>query len=133
MRVALPRRERDAGGADHLIGAYEPLRVPGSKAGGATRVELSQLLAKSGAAQSPMEFDGLTPDLLRDFRNRRQTLLERPDVKTAAADQNRQPSGGGGEGDFIQRQPTPIGDGAALAGVQKAVEPMRRAFFGSGI
>src|SRR5207249_1188639 len=88
MGVALPGRERDTCGADHLIGSHQALCVPGSEARRTTRVELSQPLAKSGAAERPVEFDRLPPDLFRDFWNRRQTLLDRPDIKTGASDQN---------------------------------------------
>ena len=66
-----------------------------------------------------MELGRLAAELFRDFRNRCQTLLERPDVETGAADHNRQAPGGGDGGNFVQCQATPIGDGAALAGVKK--------------
>jgi phosphoserine phosphatase len=80
-----------------------------------------------------MELGRLSPQRFWDFRNRCQTLLERPDVKTGSADQNWQPPRGSDGGNFVQRQATPIGDGAALASVQKTVEPVRRALFSSGI
>jgi hypothetical protein len=80
-----------------------------------------------------MELDRLSPEFFRDFWNRCQTLLERPDVKAGAADHNRQAPGARDRGNFVQRPPTPIGDRAALAGIQKTVEPVRRALFGSGI
>ena len=133
MGVALPGRERDTCGADHLIGSHQALPVAGSKAQSVARVELPQPLAKRGAAENQMELDGLSPEFFRDFRNRCQTLLKRPDVKTGAADHNRQAPGGGDRGNFVQCQATPIGDGAALAGVQKTVEPVHRALFGGGI
>ena len=133
MGASLPRRKRNAGGAHNLIRSHQALPVARSKVHSAARVELPQPFAERGAAENQMELGRLSPEFFRDFRNRCQTLLERPDVKTGAADHNRQAPGGGDGADFVQCQATPIGNGAALAGVQKTVEPVRRALFGSGI
>ena len=133
MGAALPCRKRNAGGAHDLIGAHQAPPVAGGKARGAARVELPQPLAERRAAENQMELGRLSPELFWDFRNRCQTLLDRPDVETGSADQNWQPARGGHGGNFVQCQATPIGYGAALAGVQKTVESVHRAVFGSGI
>jgi len=91
MTPALPRRERDPGAADDLVGPHEALPVSGEEALGAGRVEPRQPFAERYTAQAPMEIDGLVPDFFGDFRNRGQTLLDGTNVKAGAADQNRQP------------------------------------------
>ena len=124
--MPLPRRERDAGGMDDLIGAHETLPVTGGKAPGAGGIEPRQLFAKPDAAQMPVEFERLLSDSLGDCRNRRQTSLQRPEVKTGAADDDRQPTCPNRRGDLVQCPRPPIGDRAALGSIEITVEPMRR-------
>ena len=126
MPPALPRRERDAGGSDDLVGAHETLPVTGGKAPGAGGVEPRQLFAKPNAAQIPIELERLLPDSLGDCRNRRQTSLQRPEVKPGAADDDRQPTCPERRGDLVQCPRPPIGDRAALGSIEITVEPMRR-------
>jgi hypothetical protein len=89
MGPALPRRERDPGGADDLVGADEALPVSREKALRAGRVELRQPCAKPAAAEKPMELESLLPDRLGDFGNGGQTVFEGTEVKAGAANENR--------------------------------------------
>jgi len=75
MGPALPGRERNAGGADDLIGPHQTLPVSGEKELGAGRVQPRQLFAKADAAEHSMQLKGLLSDHLGDFGNRRQTVL----------------------------------------------------------
>jgi len=75
MGPALPRRERDAGGAYDLVGPHQTLSVSGEKERGAGRVQPRQLFAKADAAEHSMQLKGLLSDRLGDFGNRRQTVL----------------------------------------------------------
>jgi len=61
---ALPRRERDPGAADDLVGPHETLPVSGQETLRAFRVEPRQVVAKSDAAQDPMELESLLPNSL---------------------------------------------------------------------
>lgn len=110
MGSALPRRKRDAGGADDLIGAYETLPVSGEEALGAGGVEPRQPFAKPNAAQKPMEIESLLSDALGDFGNRRQTSLQCTDVKAGATDENRQPPRSCRQRDLVECKRTPVGD-----------------------
>jgi hypothetical protein len=130
---ALPRRERHARGADDLIGSHEALPVPGEEVFGAGRVEQRQPFAERGATESPMKLGCFPADFFGDFRDWRQTLLERTNVEAGSADQNRQAPGRRDRGDLVQRQRAPGGDGAPLSGIEKAVEPMGRAPLGSAV
>ena len=111
---------------DDLIGAHETLPVTGGKAPGAGGIEPRQLFAKPDAAQMPIEFERLPSDSLGDCRNRRQTSLQRAQVKTGAADDDRQPTCPNRRGDLVQCPRPPIGDRAALGSIEITVEPMRR-------
>ena len=71
----MPCCERDAGGADDLVGAHETLPVSGKETLGAGRVEPRQPLAKPDAAQKPMEIESLLSNSLGYFGNGRQTPL----------------------------------------------------------
>src|SRR5271169_3621930 len=133
MEPALPRRERDPGGTDDLIGPHETLPVSGEEALGAGRVEPRQPFAKPNATQKPMEIHGLVPDLFGDFRNRGQTLLEGTDVKAGATDENRQPPCSRRHRDLAECHSPPVSDRAALGSIEKAVEPMRRSLFGGRV
>src|SRR4029077_20478233 len=93
--------KRDTRGAHDLVGPHQALPVAGSKAQSAARVELPQPRAERGGAENQMELARLSPEFFRDFRNRRQTLFQRPDVKTGAADHYRQAPRGGGGGGFV--------------------------------
>jgi hypothetical protein len=110
MEPALPRRERDAGGTDDLVGAHQTLPVSGEEALGAGRVELREPPAERYTAQAPMEIHGLAPDFFRNFRNRSQTLLESTDVKAGATDENRQPPRSRRQRDFVKCQRSPCGN-----------------------
>jgi len=129
MGSALPHRQRHAGGADDLVGPHEALPVPGEQTLRTGRVEPCQLFAKPDAAEKPMEFARLLPDLLGNFGDRRQTVRESPEVKTGAADENGQPSRSYSSCDLVKRQRAPVGDRTAFGSIEKAVEPMRHAFF----
>jgi hypothetical protein len=121
----LPIPDRHAGGPHHLKGADQPLLVSWEKALGSGRIELRQPLVKPGAAQSAMEPGGFTPDLLGNFRNRREAVFERAKVKARAADNNGKAARLCGGGDLRDGEGPPSRDGAALAGVEKAVKPVR--------
>ncbi len=133
MGSSLPHHKRNPGGAHDLIGSHQALPIAGSKTPSAARVELPQSLAERGAAENQMKLGRLTPNFFRDFWNRCETMLDRPDVKTGAADHNWQASGGDDGGNFVQRQTTPMSDGTALAGIQETVKSVCGALFGSGI
>ena len=75
MEPALPRRKRDAGGADDLVGPDETLPVCGKEALGAGGVEPRQTLAKPRAAQKPMEIESLLSDNFGYFGNGCETSL----------------------------------------------------------
>jgi phosphoserine phosphatase len=130
---ALPCRKWHARRADDLVGPHEALPVARKETPSALWVEQRQPLAERGAAETSMKLDRLSADLFGDLRDWRQPLLERVDVEAGAADQNRQPPGRGDGGDLVQRQRPPVGDGTALGGVEKTVEPMRRALLGSTV
>jgi len=125
MGLALPRRERNAGSADDLVGPNQTLPVSGRKALGGGRVKPRQLFAKSCAAQPSMEFEGFLSDRLGDFGNRSQTSLQRADVEAGAADENRQPACSRCRSHLVERQRPPIGNRAALSSIEKAIKPMR--------
>ena len=88
MAPALPRCERDSGGADDLVGPHETLPVSGEEAMGTGRVEPRQPFAKPNATQKPMKIESLLSDSLGDFGDRRQTSLQCTDVKAGATDEN---------------------------------------------
>jgi phosphoserine phosphatase len=126
MGLALPRRERNAGSANDLVGPHQTLPVSRRKALGGGGVKPRQLFAKPYAAQPPMEFEGFLSDRLGDFGNRSQTSLQRADVEAGAADENRQPACSCCRSHLVERQRPPIGNRAALGGIEKAIKPMRR-------
>jgi phosphoserine phosphatase len=72
-----------------------------------------------------MEPDGFLPDLIGNVRNRREAVFERVKVKACAADHNGKAAGLCGGGDLRDGEGPPSRDGATLAGVEKAVEPVR--------
>ena len=121
MTPALPRREWDPGAADDLVGPHEALPVSGEETLRAFRVEPRQVVAKPDAAQVPMELESFLPDSFGDFRNRRQTSLNCPDVKAGAADQNRQPPRSRRHRDLVDCQRAPTCDRAGFGGIEKAV------------
>lgn len=123
--LLLPRPDCHAGRSHHLEGADEALLVAGEQPLRSRRVEPFQPLAKSAAAQRPMKLDCLLPDLGGDVRNRRQSLLDRPQIQPGAADQNGQAAGARRRGDLVERERPPSGCRPALAGVEKAVKPVR--------
>jgi phosphoserine phosphatase len=133
MEPALPRRERDAGSTDDLVGAHQTLPVSGEEALGAGRVEVREPLAERYTAQAPMEIHGLVPDLFGNFGNRGQTLLEGTDVKAGAADENREPPRSRRHRDFVKCQRSPVSDRTALGSIEKAVELMRSSLFGGRV
>ncbi len=121
----LPISDRYAGGPDHLEGADQPLLVHREETLSSGRIELPQALVKHGATQNAMEPDGFPPDLLGNFRNRRETVFKRAKVKTGAADNNGQAACFRCGGDLRDGEGPPSRCGATLAGVEKAVEPVR--------
>src|SRR5712671_3462232 len=121
----LPIRDRYTGGPHHLKGADQPLLVSGKKSLGSGRIELREPLVKPGAAQRAMERDGFPSDLLGNFRNRREAVFERAKVKACAADNNGKAASHCGDSDLLDGEGPPSCDGAALAGVENAVEPVR--------
>jgi hypothetical protein len=110
VKPALPRRERDAGGTDDLVGPHQTLPVSGEEVLRAGRVELRQPLAERYTAQAAMEIDGLVPDLFGNFRNRGQTSLYCTEVKAGAADENRQPPRSRRQRDLVECQRKPVSD-----------------------
>ncbi len=86
--LSLPRVDGHPGRSHHLEGADEPLFVSGEQPLCGYWIDPGQPLAKVNAAQRPMKLDRLLPDLRGDVRNRRQSLLDRPQVEPSAADQN---------------------------------------------
>jgi phosphoserine phosphatase len=126
----LPRRERDAGRADNLIGPHETLPVSGKEALGTGGVEPRQPFPKLNTTQKPMKIESLLSDSIGDFRNRRQTSLQCTKVKTCATHENRQPPRSRRRGDLVKCQHTPVGDRAAFGSIKKAIQPMRRSLFG---
>jgi phosphoserine phosphatase len=133
MRSALPCRERDPGGADDLVGAHETLPVARKEALRALRVEPRQAFVKPDATEKPMELESLPPDRPGDLGYRRQTILDRTEVKTGAADEDRQPSFPCRQRDLVEGQRAPVGDRAAFGSIEKAVKPMRHPLFGRGV
>lgn len=121
----LPIPDRYAGGPYHLKGADQPLLVSREESLGSGRIELRQPLAKRHTAQSAMERDRFLPDLLGNFRNRREAVFEGAKIKSRAADKNGKAARLCGGGDLVEREGAPPRGGAALAGVEKAIEPVR--------
>jgi len=75
MEPTLPRRKRDAGGTDDLVGPDEALLVCWKEALGAGGVEPRQPLAKPRAAQKSMEIESLLSDNIGYFGNGCETSL----------------------------------------------------------
>ena len=75
--LLLPSTDGYSSRSHHFKGADEPLFVSGKQTLRGRRIEPGEPLAKRGAAQHPMKFDRLLPDLRGDFWNRRQTLFHR--------------------------------------------------------
>jgi hypothetical protein len=121
----LPIPDWHAGGPHHLKGADQPLLVSGEKSLGSGRIELRQPLVEPGVAQSAMEPGGFTPDLLGNFRNRREAVFERAKVKAGATDNNGKAARLCGGGDLREGEGPPSRGGATLASVEKAVESVR--------
>jgi len=67
----------------------------------------SKPLTKSNAAQHPMKLDRLLPDLLGDFRNRCQSILDRPQIEPGTPDENGYAAGPYRFGDLVQRERLP--------------------------
>ena len=107
FRLLPPSPDGDSGRSHHLKGTYEPLFVPGEQPLCTRRIEPGQPFAKPNAAQRPMKLDRLLPDFGGDLRNRRQSLLDRPQVEPGAADQNGQPARAYRLGDLIERERPP--------------------------
>jgi len=124
MRPALPRRERDAGGADDLVGPQETLPVSEKKALGAGRVEPGQLFVKPDVAQNPIEVASLLANRIGDFGNRRQPILDCAEVQPGSADEDWHPARSRRCGDCVERQITPVADRAALGSIEIAVQLM---------
>ena len=125
FRLLLPSPDGDSGRAHHLKGAYEPLFVSGEQPLCSCRIEPGQPLTKSNAAELPVKLDRLLPDFGGDFRNRRQSILDRPQVEPGTPDENGQAAGAGRLGDSVERERPPSRGGPALAGVKEPVEPVR--------
>jgi len=83
--------------------------------------------ASASSAKPAIEFGRLAADRRRDRWDRREPVLQCPQIEPGAADNDRQSAGGVGGGDLGQRQPPPQTDRATLGGVDKTVEPMRHA------
>jgi len=126
----LPRRKRQAGSADDLIGPHETLPVFGEKSVGTGRVEPRQPFAKRSAAQKLMKIESLLPHRFGDFGNGRKTSLNCTDVKAGATDENRQPPRSSCGGDLVECQHAPSGDRAAFGSIEKTIKPVRRSLFG---
>ncbi len=88
-RPSLPRRDRDAGGAHHLVSARQPLRVPRRKTSCSEWVKCCKAFAEGDPAERAMQRCGLLPDFGWDLRDRRKALLQRPQIKSGAADDDR--------------------------------------------
>ena len=97
---------------------------------GTARIELRQALAKRAAPQQPVKLDRFLPDVLGDFGNRRQPVLESMDIESGAADENGLEAGSGRSGDLVERERPPSYCRTALGRVEKTVEPVRHAPFG---
>ncbi len=89
------------------------------------RIEPAEPLAKPDAAQRPMKLDRLLPDLRGDVRDRRQSLLDCPQIEPGTPDENGQAAGACRLGDIVERERPPSRGGPALAGVKEPVEPVR--------
>ena len=133
MGPALPRGERDPGGSNNLVGPDEALLVSWGEALRAARVEPRQPFVKPDASEKPMELVGLLSNRPGDCGNRCETLLERTHVKPGAPDNNRQTADAYRRCDLDECLGTPVGDRAALGGVEITIEPMRGPRLGAGI
>jgi hypothetical protein len=125
MRPLLPSSEYHPGGAHDLVSAHQALAIAWLEAARAFGVELGQPLAKLDPAQASIKIDRIAADRLRYIRDRCQTLFERTQIKTGAADDDRQPPRTRGGGDLVERQRAPMCGGATLGGVEEPVQPMR--------
>ena len=127
MALAAPRADRDPGSAYHLIGAHQTLGIRGVKPAGGIGIEPRQLLAKRRPSQSAVERQRLLPDRFGYGGNGRQPKRQRAKVKAGSADNDRQSAGRRRFLHLCQGERTPAADGAAFSGIEKTVEPMRRA------
>ncbi len=127
MGPAAPCTDGYPGGAHHLIGAHQALRVCGMKPASGIGIEARQALAKRHASQRAVQRQRLLPDRWRYVGKGRQSERQRAQVKTATANDNRNPPGRCRGLELRQRETAPAADGAPLRGVEKSVEPMRRA------
>ena len=107
FRLLLPSPDRHSGRPHHLKGTHEPLFVSGEQPLCSGWIEPGQPLTKSNAAQHPMKLDRLLPYLLGDFRNRCQSILDRPQIEPGTPDENGYAAGPYRLGDLIQRERPP--------------------------
>lgn len=123
--LVLPSPDGYPGRPHYLEGADEPLFVSWEQSLCSCRIEPSQPLAKLDAAQRPMNLVRLLLDLRGDLRNRRQSLLNRPQVEPSAADEDGQPAGHCRLGDLVEREGPPSRRRPALARIEETVEAVR--------
>jgi hypothetical protein len=133
MGSALPSGERAAGRADDFVSSQKALPVSGEKTLSTHTVDPRQAFAKSDAAEKPMELESLLANSLGNFRNGCETILESSKIKAGTAHKNGQPSLPSRHRDLIQGQRTPVSNGAALGGIEKAIEAMRCSLFGGDV
>jgi phosphoserine phosphatase len=126
MRPAAPCPDWDPCRPHHLISTHQALRISGIKLAGGIRVETRQVLTKALAAERAVKRHRLLPDCFRYLGNGGQPQRQRAQVEPGSADDDRQPAGSRCRRDLGLSQRVPATDGAALGGIEKAVEPMRR-------
>ena len=123
--LLLPSPDGHSGRPHHLKGADKPLFVSGKQPLCSCRIEAGEPLAKRNAAQRPIKLDRLLPDLRGDVRDRRQSLLDCPQIEPGAANDDRQAAGLRCLGDLVKGEGPPSSGRPALARVDEAVEPVR--------
>ena len=126
---SLPSPDGRSGGPHHFKGADEPLLVAWEEPLRAFWVELREPLSERDTAQPSMQLDRVLPDFRRNFRHRRQSLLDRTQVKASAANEDRQAASLCRRGNLAERECAPPGDRTALGGVEEAVQPVGRSRF----
>jgi len=105
--LLLPTPDCHSGRSHHFKGADEALFVSGEQPLRSRRIEPGKPLAKPNAAQRAMKLDRLLPDLRGNLRNRRQSLLDCPQVEPGAPGQNGEAAGAGRLGDLVERKGPP--------------------------
>ena len=121
----LPYAQRQTRGSNDLKGTDQPLLVSRKETLSGHWIELCQPFAKCDTAQGAMEADRFLPDLLGNFRHRRQSLCQRAKVKSGAANKNREALRICGSRNLVEREGAPARGGSPLGGIEKAIEPMR--------